>query len=238
MTNRDVVEGLRPTGFALPLRWIGAAGVVMVVGIIGLGPAMGGPDSWASDAVAQYRDTLDGSTFLDVAPVRFGAYALLTAFEMFFFAGLWSWVRRIAPRSMASPLVALAAAGFVAGGIASDGFNFAQAIALHGGRGVSVDANLAVISDVASTLVIIEVNVCLAVAVAAVSAIGLRNRTLPAALCWYGLVAAAASALPGFFASSFPVFVLSNLLRLAFVVAISVLMWLGRVPGGEEVMAG
>jgi hypothetical protein len=136
-----------------------------------------------------------------------------------FFGGLWSFVRRLAPRAIAAPIVALAAAAFVAAGIASDAFSFGQMITLHAHDGVRPDANLAAIADVSSSLVLIEANVCLGVVLAAVSIVGLRRQALPAVLCWFGLVAAAASAVPGFAPTTEALFIVSNLLRLAFVVA-------------------
>lgn len=201
----------------------GAAGLVMVVAIIVLGPVLGGPDAFSGQAVADYGKDLAGSHFLSLAPARFGCYALLTAVELIFLSGLWAFARQLAPRTMVAPVVALSAAAFVAGGMASDALSLGQLIALHADNGVRPDANLAVISDVASTVLLIEVNVCLGVAIAAVCLAALRSRAVPAPLGWFGLIAAAASAVPGFAPTTEAVFIGSNLLRLAFVAAISVL---------------
>ena len=221
-------------------RLVGLAGLAMVAGIVVLGPVMAGPDSWAHGAVADYRRALGGSAFLSAAPTRFGFYALLTAAEIMFLAGLWLWTLRSSGRSLSSVVVGLAAGGFVAGGIASDGFSFAQLIALHGGRGVAPDANLGVILDVASNLAIIETNVCLGLVIGVVSLLGLRQRSLPGWLCRYGLVAAATAAVPGFLPTRVAVFVLSNLLRLSFLALLSVSMYRLRavdVAGSEPVVA-
>ena len=201
----------------------GAAGLVMVLGIIVLGPVLGGPDALASTAVTDYGKDLAGSNFLRMAPTRFGFYALLTAVELVFFAGLWSFARQLAPRTIVPLIVALSGAAFVAGGMASDAFSLGQVIALHAGNGVRPDANLAVIADVASTVLLIEVNVCLGVAIAAICLAGLRSRALPSWLCWFGFVAAAACTIPGFAPTTEALFIVSNLLRLAFVAALSVL---------------
>ncbi len=197
--------------------------MLMVVGIIVLGPVLGGPDALASTAVIDYGKDLAGSSFLRMAPARFGCYALLTAAELVFFAGLWSCARRLAPRTILPLVVASAGAAFVAGGMAADAFSLGQLIALHAGNGVRPDANLAVIADVASTVLLIEVNVCLGVAIAAICVAGLHARALPAWLCWYGFVAAAAAAVPGFAPTTEALFIVSNLLRLTFVAALSVL---------------
>ena len=201
----------------------GAAGLVMVLGIIVLGPVLGGPDALASTAVTDYGKDLAGSNFLRMAPTRFGFYALLTAVELVFFAGLWSFARQLAPRTIVPLIVALSGAAFVAGGMASDAFSLGQVIALHAGNGVRPDANLAVIADVASTVLLIEVNVCLGVAIAAICLAGLRSRAVPSWLCWFGFVAAAACTVPGFAPTTEALFIVSNLLRLAFVAALSVL---------------
>jgi hypothetical protein len=201
----------------------GAAGLVMVLGIIVLGPVLGGPDAFASTAVTDYGKDLAGSNFLRMAPVRFGFYALLTAVELVFFAGLWSFTRQLAPRTIVPLVVALSGAAFVAGGMASDAFSLGQVIALHAGNGVRPDANLAVIADVASTVLLIEVNVCLGVAIVAICLVAARTRSLPSWICWFGFVAAAACAIPGFAPTTEALFIVSNLLRLAFVAALSVL---------------
>jgi hypothetical protein len=149
---------------------------------------------------------------------------LLTAVELLFFGGLWSFTRQLAPRTVLPAVVALSGAAFVAGGMASDAFSLGQVIALHAGNGVQPDANLAVIADVASTVLLIEVNVCLGTAIAAICVAGLRTRGLPIPLCWFGFAAAAASAVPGFAPTTEALFIVSNLLRLAFVAALSVLL--------------
>jgi hypothetical protein len=204
------------------MRAAGVAGLVMVIGIIVLGPVLGGPDALSSSAVTDYAKDLGGSTFVRTAPARFGGYALLTAVELVFFAGLWSFARQLAPQTVIAPIVAMSATAFVAGGMASDAFSLGQVIALHTGGGVRPDANLAVIADISSTVLLIEINVCLAVAIAAVCIAGIRTRGLPAPLCWFGFVAAAAAMIPGFVPTTEAVFIGSNLLRLAFVAAISV----------------
>jgi hypothetical protein len=201
----------------------GAAGLVMVLGIIVLGPVLGGPDALASTAVTDYGKALAGSNYLRMAPTRFGFYALLTSVELVFFAGLWSFARQLAPRTIVPSVVALSGAAFVAGGMASDAFSLGQVIALHAGNGVRPDANVAVIADVASMVLLIEVNVCLGVAIAAICLAGLRTRSLPSWLCWFGVVAAVACAVPGFAPTTEALFIVSNLLRLAFVAALSVL---------------
>jgi hypothetical protein len=195
---------------------------MMVIGIIVLGPVLGGPDALSSTAAADYAKDLGGSTFLRIAPVRFGCYALLTGAELVFFAGLWSFARQLVPRTVIAPIVALSAAAFVAGGMASDAFSLGQLIALHAGNGVHPDANLAVIADISSTILLIEVNVCLGVAIAAICVAGIRTQGLPAPLCWYGFVAAAAAVVPGFAPTTEAAFIVSNLLRLTFVAALSV----------------
>jgi hypothetical protein len=220
-------------------RLVAAAGIVMVLGIIVLGPVMGGPDAFAGDAVRHYNDMLAGSPFLRAAPIRFGGYALLTAVELVFVAGLWSFVRQLAPRGIASPLVALSGAAFVAGGIASDAFTFGQMISMHAGNGAQPDGSLAAVADVSATLALIEVNVCLGVTVAVVSVVGLRTRALPTWMCWYGCLAAAASTVPGFAPTTEAVFIASNLLRLAFILAVCVQLLRGgdgrvAVAGGES----
>lgn len=204
------------------VRSAGTAGLMMVIGIIVLGPVLGGPDALSSTAAADYAKDLGGSTFLRIAPVRFGCYALLTGAELVFFAGLWSFARQLVPRTVIAPIVALSAAAFVAGGMASDAFSLGQLIALHAGNGVHPDANLAVIADISSTILLIEVNVCLGVAIAAICVAGIRTQGLPAPLCWYGFVAAAAAVVPGFAPTTEAAFIVSNLLRLAFVAALSV----------------
>jgi hypothetical protein len=200
----------------------GVAGLVMVIGIVVLGPVLGGPDALSSSAVTDYAKDLGGSSFLRMAPARLGCYALLTAVELVFFGGLWSFARQLAPRTVLAPIVALSSAAFVAGGMASDAFSLGQVIALHAGNGVRPDANLAVIADISSTVLLIEVNVCLAVAIAAVCVAAIRTQELPAALCWFGFLAAAAAVIPGFVPTTEPVFIVSNLLRLAFVATLSV----------------
>jgi hypothetical protein len=204
------------------VKTAGVAGLIMVIGIIVLGPVLGGPDALSSTAVADYARDLTGSSFLRMAPARFGCYALLTAVELVFFAGLWSFARQLAPRTVLAPIVALSGAAFVAGGMASDAFSLGQVIALHAHNGVRPDANLAVIADLSSTVLLIEVNVCLAVAIAAVCVAAIRTQGLPAPLCWFGFVAAAAAVIPGFVPTTEGVFIVSNLLRLAFVAALSV----------------
>lgn len=205
-------------------RTAGVAGLAMVIGIIVLGPVFGGPDAFSSSAVTDYAKDLGGSSFLRTAPSRFGCYALLTAFELVFFGGLWSFVHRLSPRTLLAPAVALSAAAFVAGGMASDALSLGQLIALRAGNGVRPDANLAVIADISSTVLLVEVNVCLAVAITAACIAGIRTRGLPAPLCWFGFVAAAAAAVPGFTPTTEAVFIVSNLLRLAFVAALSVVL--------------
>ena len=46
-----------------PSASVGAAGLVMVVGIIVLGPVLGGPDALSNTAVADYGKDLAGSTY-------------------------------------------------------------------------------------------------------------------------------------------------------------------------------
>ncbi len=178
------------------VRAAGAAGLVMVIGIIVLGPGSGWPRCVGSTAVTDYAKDLAGSSFLRAAPARFGCYALLTAVELVFFAGLWSFARQLAPRTLLAPIVALSGAAFVAGGMASDALSLGQVIALHAGNGVRPDANLAVIADISSTVLLIEVNVCLGVAIAAICVAGIRTPGVPAPLCWFGFVAAAAARSP------------------------------------------
>lgn len=215
------------------VRAAGAAGLVMVIGIIVLGPVLGGPDALSGSAVADYAKDLRGSSYLQNAPVRFGCYAVLTAVELVFFGGLFSFARRLSPRTMLAPVVGLSAAAFVAGGVASDAFSLGQRIALRAGNGVRPDANLAVIADVSSTVLLIEVNICLAVAITAVCIAAMRTRGLPTPLCWFGIVASAAAVVPGFVPTAETVFVVSNLLRLAFVAALSV-VFVGRTVTVRE----
>src|ERR1700733_12654687 len=93
-----------------PTVAVGAAGLVMVFGIIVLGPVLGGPDALSSTALTDYGKDLASSNFLRVAPARFGCYALLTAVELVFFAELWSFARQLAPRTVLAPIVAVGAA--------------------------------------------------------------------------------------------------------------------------------
>jgi hypothetical protein len=219
------------------VKTAGLAGLVMVIGIIVLGPVLGGPDAFSSSAITDYATDLGGSRFLRTAPARLGGYALLTAVELVFFSGLWSFARQLAPRTLVAPIVALSAAAFVAGGMASDAFSLGQAIALHAGNGIRPDANLAIIADISSTVLLIEVNVCLGVAIAAVCVAGLRPQGLPAPLCWFGFVAAAAAAVPGFVPTTEAVFIVSNLSRLAFIAALSVVFIRRTAPAPESVDA-
>ena len=213
----------------------GVAGLVMVVGIIVLGPVLGGPDALSGSAVTDYAKDLAGSSFLRAGPARLGCYVLLTAVELVFFSGLWSFARQLAPRTLLDPIVALSGAAFVAGGMASDAFSLGQVIALHAGNGLRPDANLAVIADISSTVLLIEVNVCLAVAIAATCVAGIRTRQVPAPLCWFGFIAAAAAVVPGFVPTTEAVFIVSNLLRLAFVAALSVMFIRRTVAAGDSV---
>lgn len=207
-----------------PATATGAAGLAMVLGIIVLGPVLGGPDAFTGTAVTDYGKDLAGSTYLHMAPTRFGFYALLTGVELVFFAGLWSFARQLAPRTVLPLVIALSGAAFVAGGMASDAFSLGQVLALHAGNGVRPDANLAVIADVASTVLLIEVNVCLGVAIAAICLAVLSSGALPAWLCWFGFAAAAASAIPAFAPTTEALFIVSNLLRLAFIAVMSALI--------------
>jgi hypothetical protein len=202
----------------------GAAGLVMVAAVIVLGPVMGGPDVFSSHAVADYARSLAGSGHLSRAPYQFGGEALLTAAELAFFAGVWSLVRRLAPNTGLALVIALAGAAFVAGGMASDAFSYGQLIALHVANGVKPDPQLAVISDISSTLLLIEVNICLGTAIATVCLAGLRSGGLPKAFCWYGLIAAAAALITGFVPTAEPVFIIGNLSRLVFIAILSVLL--------------
>lgn len=220
------------------VRTAGAAGLLMVIGIVVLGPVLGGPDALSGSAVADYAKDLDGSSFLRAAPARFGCYALLTAVEVVFFSGVWSFARQMAPRTLLAPIVALSGAAFVAGGMVSDALSMGQVIALHAGNGVRPDANLAVIADISSTVLLIEVNVCLAVAIAAVCVAGIRTQGAPAPLCWFGLSAASAAVVPGFVPTTQAVFIVSNLLRLAFVAALSVMFIRRTVTAGDSVSPG
>lgn len=202
----------------------GAAGLAMVAAIIVLGPVMGGPDAFSSHAVTDYAKSLAGSGHLRRAPYQFGGEALLTAVELVFFAGLWSLVRRLVPGSGLTLIVALAAAAFVGGGMASDAFTYGQLIALHVGNGVTSDPQLAVISDISAIALLIEVNICLGTAIVTVCVAGLRSGGLPKTLCWYGFVAGAAAVVTGFVPTSEPVFIISNLSRLAFIAVLSILL--------------
>jgi hypothetical protein len=196
----------------------------MIAAIIVLGPVMGGPDAFGPHAVTDYAKSLAGSGHFRRAPYQFGGEALLTAVELVFFAGLWSLVRRLVPGSGLTLIIALAAAAFVGGGMASDAFTYGQLIALHVDNGVAPDPQLAVISGISAIALLIEVNICLGTAIVTVCVAGLRSGGLPKPLCWYGFVAGGAAVVTGFFPTHEPVFIISNLSRPAFIAVLSVLL--------------
>lgn len=223
MTTTETTTDTRPRSLAP----FGAAGLVMIAAIIVLGPGMGGPDAFGSHAVTDYAKSLAGSGHFRRAPYQFGAEALLTAVELVFFAGLWSLVRRLAPGSGLTLIIPLAAAAFVGGGMASDALTYGQLIALHVDNGVASDPQLAVISDISAIALLIEANICLGTAIVAVCVAGLRSGGLPKLLCWYGFLAGGAALVTGFVPTHEPVFIISNLLRLAFIAVLSILLLRG-----------
>lgn len=207
----------------------GLAGVVLLSVFISL---MTTPDVTGRNASAAINTWLHGSHATANLHVAL-AVSALSYFFLLIFAGTVHRIARIWDPHGPSASIALAGfALFFAGAIASDAFELAIPLTLHTTHGLTPDTSLVAVFDRGWLIALTEGQVALAATIGAVTLAAHRARrrgeAVPLALIILGLIGVVA-VIPMLLGYAVPVFIVSNLLRLLWIIATAIWM-IARAP--------
>jgi hypothetical protein len=234
MTTETVALDGDKTAHDLPdrsLRLVGAAGVAAVIGFaayVAVGGIAGGVDPLTASrqALAHSLAQRSGS---GLALVVLAVSALSYVPMVVFLAGMQQAAARLDDSGLARSIVGVASGLFLAGAIASDGFNLAVSVAQHAVPSFQPAPSLATAMSAGWLVCLVEAQVALGIVSATVGIAVLARRrkasTVPPSwIGWWGVFGAVAL-IPLLCAPNvLPVFVASNLVRLSWILAVGVFL--------------
>jgi hypothetical protein len=155
-----------------PLRWAGWSGLAMLAIIVANGPMAslrGVPDYWAPNATTAVASYLEDSSSLRMSVIFFFFSTLIFVFGIPFFAGLRELTRREDTSGLASGVVTIGAALFLAGGLVSEVLSTGMATVVQAAPSYALDANAALAIQSLQFTALIQGQVGLGVVMIAVS---------------------------------------------------------------------
>lgn len=225
-------------------RVTGWCGIGMVAAILVNGPlsqvVQRIPSYWDAGAAGAFSAYLRDGTKVDQMVVFFALSNLIFVFAIGFFAGLRSVSNGSDLSMWARGVVSVGSALFLAGGLLSETLSTGIAVVLRSTPDYHLDVNSVLLLQGLWSTALSQGQVALGVVIVTVSAISLRDRSLPGWLAWFGVVAGIVTILRLGLITHIPLFIAAFQPTFLWIAAVSlVLVRSGRrsASGARQVTA-